>query len=175
MKEHDQKPPAVASKSKQPNSKHCFVCGVENPIGLALEFFETGDGRVAAEPTLPESYQGYPGVVHGGIVAAMLDEIAGRAAMIGDHTHFRLTAKLDIRYRRPVPVGEPIRLQGWVLDDRGRLATAHAEIRLADGTLAAEAEAVLADLPDAPDTEEVLAELGWRVYPDQGSEEGREA
>ena len=175
MKENDQKPLAVASNTKQPNSKHCFVCGVENRYGLGLEFFEIGDGRVAAERSLPDSYQGYPGIVHGGIVASMLDEIAGRAAMIGDHTHFRLTAKLDIRYRQPVPVGERIRVQGWVVEDRGKLATAHAEIRLADGSVAAEAEAVLADLPDAPETEDVLAELGWRVYPDTGSNQGREA
>jgi len=159
---------------KQPNSRHCFVCGVENRTGLGLEFFENGDGRVVAEPCLPEAYQGYPGIVHGGIVASMLDEIAGRAAMIGDHTHFRLTAKLNIRYRRPVPVGETIRLIGWIVDDRGRLATARAEIRLADGALAAEAEAILADLPDAPEREEVLAELGWKVYPDASSERGSE-
>ncbi len=160
---------------KQPNSKHCFVCGLENQTGLGLEFYEIGDGRVAADPCLPDSYQGYPGIVHGGIVASMLDEIAGRAAMIGDHAHFRLTAKLNIRYRRPVPVGETIRLLGWIVEDRGRLATAHAEIRLADGTLAAEAEAILADLPGAPDTEEVLAELGWRVYPEAESERNSES
>jgi uncharacterized protein (TIGR00369 family) len=162
------------SHVKQPNSKHCFVCGVENETGLSLKFFEIGEGRVAAEPCLPESYQGYPGIVHGGIVASMLDEIAGRAAMIGDHNHFRFTAKLNIRYRRPVPVGETIRLEGWVVEDRGRLATAHAEIRLSDGSTAAEAEAVLADLPDAPDQEEVLAELGWKVYPEPGAEPGSE-
>lgn len=157
---------------KQPNSRHCFVCGVENKTGLGLKFFEIGDGRVVAEPCLPDSYQGYPGVVHGGIVASMLDEIAGRAAMIGDHNHFRLTAKLNIRYRKPVPVGETIRLEGWVVEDRGRLATAHAEIRLSDGTKAAEAEAVLADLPGAPDHEEVLDELGWKVYPEASPEQG---
>ena len=155
---------------KQPNSKHCFVCGVENPLGLGLEFYESKDDRATAEVLLPESYQGYPGIVHGGIVAAMLDEIAGRAAMIHDHTHFRLTARLDIRYRLPVPIGEPLRLLGWVVEDRGRLVSAHAEITLADGRVAAEAEALLADLPDAPETDDVLAELGWRVYPDAGSE-----
>lgn len=165
--------PGSTPYAKQPNSKHCFVCGVENSLGLRLEFFEIGEGRVAAEPVLPQSYQGYPGIVHGGIVAAMLDEISGRAAMIEDHNHFRLTAKLEIRYRRPVPVGEKLRLQGWVVQDRGRLMDAHAEIRLMDGTLAAEAKAVLADLPDAPQ-EELLEELGWRIYPDLNPEPGSE-
>lgn len=174
MKDESTDRPSGSDRVKQPNSKDCFVCGVANQTGLGLEFYETGDGHVAAEPRLTEAYQGYPGIVHGGIVASMLDEVAGRAAMIGDHTHFRLTAKLNIRYRRPVPVGETIHLTGWIVEDRGRLATAHAEIRLADGTLAAEAEAILADLPDAPDAAEVLAELGWRVYPDGSSLEGSE-
>jgi uncharacterized protein (TIGR00369 family) len=165
VEEKDHKSLSAPPYTKQPNSKNCFVCGVENQTGLSLEFFELGEGRVAAEPSLPDSYQGYPGIVHGGIVASMLDEIAGRAAMIGNHNHFRLTAKMNIRYRQPVPVGKRIRLEGWVVEDRGRLANAHAEIRLSDGTVAAEAEVVLADLPDAPRTEEVLAELGWRVYP----------
>jgi uncharacterized protein (TIGR00369 family) len=172
VKEKKSKQPSGSPRAKQPNSKHCFVCGIENEAGLRLEFYETGDGRVVAEPIVPESFQGYPGIVHGGIVAAMLDEIAGRAAMINDHNHFRLTAKLEIRYRRPVPTSETIRLQGWIVEDRGRLVDAHAEVRLLDGTLAAEAEAILADLPDAPEEAEVLAELGWRVYPDAGSDRG---
>lgn len=163
-----------SSPVKQPNSKDCFVCGVENKTGLNLEFFEVGNGRVAAEPTLPERYQGYPGIIHGGIVAAMLDEIAGRAAMVHDHNHFRLTAKLEIRFRRPVPVGEPVQLFGWVAEDRGRLVSTHAEIRLKDGTLAAEAKAILADLPGAPVEEEVLDALGWRVYPNEETERGSE-
>ncbi|MDF1500380.1 MAG: PaaI family thioesterase [Anaerolineales bacterium] len=172
MKEKRSEQSGAPARIKQPNSRHCFVCGVENKSGLGLEFFEDGQGRVAAEPCLPESYQGYPGIVHGGIVAAMLDEVAGRAAMIDDHTHFRLTAKLAIRYRRPVPTGETIRLQGWVEEDRGRLVTAHAEVRLNDGTLAAEAEAVLADLSEAPEETEVLEALGWRVYADAEDEQG---
>jgi uncharacterized protein (TIGR00369 family) len=168
VKEKHSEQSGDSARIKQPNSKGCFVCGVENENGLGLEFFELGDGRVAAEPVLPDSFQGYPGIVHGGIVASMLDEITGRAAMINDHNHFRLTAKLEIRYRRPVPTGETIRLVGWVVEDRSRLVNAHGEIRLVDGTLAAEAEAVLADLPDAPEQDEVLEALGWKVYPDPG-------
>ena len=62
----------------QPNSRHCFVCGLENNYGLKLRFKETGPGEVTADYTVPEHFQGYPGVVHGGIVTAMLDEVTGR-------------------------------------------------------------------------------------------------
>ncbi len=65
----------------QPNSQHCFVCGVSNPFGLHLRFFETAPDEVTAYVTLPDHFQGYPGITHGGIIAAMLDEVAGRSHM----------------------------------------------------------------------------------------------
>lgn len=154
------------TQTKQPNSRHCFVCGLENEYGLGMSFYEIGPGEVVVEHVVPDQYQGYPGVVHGGVVAAMLDEVLGRAAMVGEHSHFRLTAKLTIRYRKPVPTGELLRLHGNLLRERGRLAFAHAELRLQDGTLAAEADGVLADLPELPVEEEELERLGWKVYPD---------
>ena len=153
-------------RSKQPNSLYCFVCGIENPVGLHLAFYDGADGEVACDVTLPERYQGYPGVVHGGIVASMLDEVAGRAAMHGDTTRFMMTAKLDIRYRKPVPVGQRLRLVGRLENRRGRLATVRGEIWLPDGSLGAEAEALLSDIPDFFDGAADFERLGWRVYPD---------
>ena len=151
---------------KQPNSRHCFVCGLENTYGLGLKFYETGPGEVMAEVVIPEQYQGYPGVVHGGITAAMLDEVLGRAAMVGDHNHFRVTAKMEVHYRKPVPVGEPLTLLGKLDKQRGRYAFAHAELRLPDGSIGAEAQGALADLKDNTLKEGELESLGWKVYPD---------
>ena len=71
-------------RSPQPNSLKCFVCGLENPYGLHLRFFDSEPGEVIAEVTVPEQFQGYPGIVHGGIIAAMLDEAAGRSQMGND-------------------------------------------------------------------------------------------
>lgn len=155
------------SRSKQPNSRHCFACGLENPYGLSMRFYSLGPGRVEADYVVPDHYQGYPGVVHGGIVAAMLDEILGRVAMTHDPNHFMVTAKMEVRYRQPVPVGEALRLEGILQRDRGRIITAKAWLTLPDGSLAAEAEATLADLPDRPSEPELLSELGWAVYPDK--------
>jgi acyl-coenzyme A thioesterase PaaI-like protein len=154
-------------RRKQPNSRHCFVCGLESPVGLKLSFYAAGAGRTEAEYAVPQRYQGYPGVVHGGIVAAMLDEVAGRAVMSEDFEHFMMTARLDIRYRKPVPVETRLQLSGWVDRRSGRTAKARGELRLPDGSLAAEAEAVLIDLPGGPVDPETLQALGWRVYPDQ--------
>jgi acyl-coenzyme A thioesterase PaaI-like protein len=102
-------------KTYQPNSSHCFVCGLANLIGLHLRFYSTEMGVVKADCIIPDQYQGYPGIVHGGVVSAMLDEAAGRSLMINDKfpdpmkPRFMFTAHLDIRYRKNVPVGEPLR------------------------------------------------------------------
>lgn len=151
---------------KQPNSRHCFVCGLENPVGLRLAFYSTGPGEVACEYSAPEHFQGYPGVVHGGIVASMLDETVGRAAMEGDSNRFMMTAKLEIRYRQPVPTGTPLRVVGRLVSRRGRVAHATGQIVLPDGMVAAEAQAMLVDLPDLPGQDQTLESLGWKVYPD---------
>lgn len=164
MSEHTR--PASAALIRQPNSKHCFVCGLESEVGLKLRFDDNGVDQVHATYTVPRRYQGYPGIVHGGIIAAMLDEIAGRVMMIGDHNRFMMTAKIELKYRKPVPVEVPLALTGRLLRDKGRLAEAHSEIHLPDGTLAAEADITLAQIPPDLKPQETLSALGWRVYED---------
>jgi acyl-coenzyme A thioesterase PaaI-like protein len=152
-------------RSLQPNSKHCFVCGLANPLGLHLRFYDTGPGEVTAEITIPNHYQGYPGVVHGGIVAAMLDEAAGRAHMGGDPPRFMFTARLEIQYRKNVPIGQPLRLVGLAGKTRGRTAASTSAIYDADGLLLAEADALMVDVPDETLKGADLETLGWKVYP----------
>lgn len=150
----------------QPNSRHCFVCGLDNPFGLHLRFYTTAPGEVSAEITVPERFQGYPGVVHGGIVAAMLDEVTGRALMGDPHApRFMYTARLDVHYRKNVPVGKPVRLVGKAGRVKNRSATASGAIYNQDGELLAEAEAVLVDIPQDVLDQANLDELGWKVYP----------
>lgn len=163
----------VSSPQQQPNSRHCFVCGVSNPVGLNLRFYESGPGEITAEYTAPDHFQGYPGVVHGGIVAAMLDEVAGRAHMGGDPPRFMYTARLDIRYRRTVPVGEPLRLVGRAGRTKNRTATAGSQIYGPDGSLLAEAEALLVDVPEEVLASADLEALGWQVYSDEDLEKER--
>jgi uncharacterized protein (TIGR00369 family) len=149
---------------QQPNSAMCFVCGLENPAGLRLVFYETGPGEVTATYAPPEHFQGYPGVLHGGIVATLLDEAGGRVVMIGDYKHFMFTAKIEVKYRRPTPLGQTLTVVGQLIKRRGRLAVAHSELRLPDGAVTAEAELTLADLPGDALSASELAALGWRVY-----------
>lgn len=153
-------------KSLQPSSRHCFVCGVENPLGLQLRFYDSEPGEVVAEYSLHENYQGYPGVAHGGIVAAMLDEAAGRSLMGGmEAPRLMFTARLNVRYRKNVPVGQPLRLVGKAGESRGRTATATSTIYDQAGNILAEAEALLINVPDQVVQNVDLAQLGWQIYP----------
>jgi acyl-coenzyme A thioesterase PaaI-like protein len=151
---------------KQPNSRSCFVCGLENSYGLKLTFIEVAADEVISKTRVPVQFEGYPGIVHGGITAAMLDEVVSRAAMIGDHDHFRVTAKLELRYRKPVPSETELLLRGHLIQARGKLTRARGELVLPDGSIAAEAEALLADYDVGELNSARLEALGWRVYSD---------
>jgi len=155
-------------ENRQPNSQNCFVCGVANPIGLHLKFYVTAPGEVTAECTLPAQYQGYPGIVHGGIVAAMLDEAAGRSFMgEADNPRFTYTARLTVRYRKNIPIEQPLRLVGQAETSKSRLASAKSAIYTLDGSLLAEAEALLINVPPQSLEGIDLQALGWRVYSDE--------
>lgn len=153
-------------KKKQPSSADCFVCGVSNPFGLRLSFYDSGPGKVTCEYIVPEHYNGYPGVTHGGVVAAMLDEALARAFFSGNPNRFMSTAKLVTRYRKPVPTGKPIRLEGEVIKDRGRIGEAQARLYGQDGVLLAEADGTMVEIPDEVLPRENIKLLGWKVYPD---------
>jgi len=129
----------------QGTSRMCFVCGRENPVGLHLHFYEDPEAhQIIAPLNIPEKYQGYPGVVHGGILATILDETTGRAINVGrDEEQFWVTAKLEMRYRQPTPTETPLTAVGWVVRLRSRTAEVAGEIRLPDGTVTAEAAAVV--------------------------------
>jgi uncharacterized protein (TIGR00369 family) len=154
---------------KQPNSRHCFVCGVENTYGLKLKFFETGPGEVIVETIVPDHFQGYPGVVHGGIVASLVDEALGRVHMGSDpeKPRFMYTAKLSVQYRKPVPTNQPLKIVAHAVKHKKRTATSIAEIFGPGGVLLAEADAVLVNVPDDTLNNVDLESFGWKVYPDE--------
>ncbi|PWH18965.1 MAG: hypothetical protein DDG59_04665 [Anaerolineae bacterium] len=151
---------------QQANSRGCFICGLENPVGLHLIFYEERPGEVFAPVFLEPKYEGFPGMAHGGVVAAMLDEACGRALMGSDprQPRFMYTARLDVRYRQHVPLNQPLRLEGKALKDRGRLATAEAKLLTQDGTVLAEAQALLVDVPAGEYQGVDLESFGWKVY-----------
>jgi acyl-coenzyme A thioesterase PaaI-like protein len=152
----------------QPSSTMCFICGVENPVGLKLRIYEVEPGMVESHYTAPPHFQGYPGILHGGIIASILDEVSGRSWMrTVDSPRFMFTAKLEVLYRKNVPIGKPLRLIGKARQDHGRSATAWAGIYDAlTGELLAEGNTILVNVPEDKLSQKTLQDTGWRVYPE---------
>lgn len=148
---------------RQPNSRHCFVCGMENPIGFKV-VFEEENKRVWAEFTPKEEHQGFPGILHGGLIGALLDEAMGRCLMAGGEERWMVSARLEVRYKKPIPIGEPLTVMGEIVQDRGRLVETRGEIRLSDHSLAAQAKGVYIQIPQEM-KEKMEGELGdWQVW-----------
>ena len=124
--------------AEQPSpARLCFGCGSDNPRGLGMRF-RLEDGRAVAEFTPPEYLQGYPGHVHGGGIATMLDEAMGWA--VYEQGIWAMTARFTMRCRDSVRLGEQVTVSGWVTRDRGRFLEMRSELRSPRGDLLAEAE-----------------------------------
>ncbi len=123
----------------------CFACSPKNPIGLHLEFQEIDDTYQTCFTGGPE-HQGYDGILHGGIISTLLDEVTARYIYAKG---FRaLTARLEVRYRRPTPIGVPLIITGRISKVRGKMYELVGKIKLADGTVTAEGKSTVLVLKD---------------------------
>jgi acyl-coenzyme A thioesterase PaaI-like protein len=105
----------------------CFGCSSRNPAGLRLRFWRRAD-QIVGDYTIPDRFHGAPGIAHGGIVAAVLDEFSCAAIYFlrGDRV---VTGELSVRYERPCPVEIPLRIQSWIqAQDHPRYLVVKAEI-----------------------------------------------
>ncbi len=130
---------------RQPDSSMCFVCGRDNPIGLHLTFYIDGY-QVRTTFTPGEEHQGWPGILHGGITSTILDETVGRTCFLVDM--WAVTARFQVRYLKPIPIGQPLTAVAEIVRARSRALEARGRILLADGTIAAEAEGLYIRIPD---------------------------
>lgn len=128
-------------------SRMCMVCGKDNPFSLKARFYELEGDELLGVFSLQDVHQSYPGRVHGGVVTAMLDETIGRAVAIGDPDAFGVTVDLTMRFRKPVPIGDDLRVIARLTRNSSRLFEGTGEILLADGTVAAEASGRYMRLP----------------------------
>ena len=132
---------------KQKNGRYCFACGTENPAGLRAYFYEMEDGALTALFTPREEHQSYPGRVHGGISAALLDEAMGRAIMVREPEIWGVTMTIQLKYRKPVPLGVPLRVIARVTKNTSRAFEAAGELLLPDGSVAVTAGGKFIKLP----------------------------
>ena len=154
----------IKVKKKQPNSKMCLVCGLNNKLGLYTFFYELENGELLAVFKPREEHQGYPGRLHGGMVSTILDETMGRAIMIShDHEFWGVTVEIAVRFKKPVPLEEELRVVGRITRDSKRFFEGTAEILLPDGTVAAEGKGKYMKLPLEKIADFVADEQDWSV------------
>jgi acyl-coenzyme A thioesterase PaaI-like protein len=125
---------------KQPNSKMCFVCGLKNDFGLKSGFFELESGELLAIFQPANEHQGYPGRLHGGLAATILDETIGRSIMISTaDTIWGVTVEFSMRLKKPVPMDGEIRVVARTIKENKRFFEGSGEILLPGGGIAVQA------------------------------------
>jgi len=142
---------------------NCFACGPENPIGMHLHFDRAPDEGVVARATLGSQFQGWRGIAHGGIVMALIDEAMAHAA--GYAGHRGVTASVNVRFRKPVPLERPIEVRGRVTWQRRNVVGVEARVLDGDGTLLAQGEGSFVSrgpLDAADDRRNPTTQDGWR-------------
>ena len=118
----------------------CFACGLKNPFGLKMEFYWEGEDYLCRF-TPRKEHQGYDEIMHGGLVSTLLDEVMGRSLYIQKIE--AVTARLEVRYRQPTPIGQELLIRGQMIEKRGKIWRLAAHITLPDGTVTAEANATM--------------------------------
>ena len=124
----------------------CFVCGQDNLHGLRIQFQRHAGGEITATWIPASVWEGFCGIVHGGVVSTVLDEAMSKA-VAGTGTE-ALTAELRVRFRRHVTAGHEFFVRGWIVSRNKRMIKAEAELTAADGTEHAHAWATFLTLPD---------------------------
>jgi uncharacterized protein (TIGR00369 family) len=119
----------------------CFACGKDNQDGLQLKFIRLDDGRIRTEFIPPKKFQGFKDILHGGIMATLLDEtmihlVFGRGEKV-------VTARLEMKLRKPAKIGEKITITAELLSDSGRRIELAAEAKDPSGELLAEGKGTM--------------------------------
>jgi uncharacterized protein (TIGR00369 family) len=124
---------------------NCFACGTLNTHGLQLEL-HAADDECWTELVLDSRFEGWQGIAHGGIVSTILDEVMAWALV--EHDLWGLTARMQVEFKKPVPIGAPIRGEGHVVSARRRVVEAEGVLRDAAGTVLATATATYVAAPE---------------------------
>ena len=150
--------------AKQQNSRMCFVCGLKNPSGLHASFYELENGELMAVFTARDEHQSYPGRLHGGICATILDETIARAIMIRSRGElWSVTLEFTMRFKKPVPTDQPVRVVGRIVKEGSRIFEGTGEILLPDGSIAVEGQGRYIKMPLSKIIDSSWEEQEWKV------------
>lgn len=127
---------------KEPKSTECFVCGTENKAGLECTFYLLEDGREVCLFSAKTCHEGHPGIMHGGVICAVLDETGGRAYATRTPGSSAYTLELKTNYYHTIPTNTPLICVGSVDEIKEKVYFATAKVILPDGTVAAQSKGV---------------------------------
>lgn len=128
-----------------PKHGPCLVCYDQDPASMGIDWYVDDEGCIHSEAVISERHQGPPGYVHGGALSAIMDDAMGMCAWANGHPV--VAANLNVSFRKPVPLGQTIRIRAWVVEQRGRKVGAAGEILLPDGTAGVEASGTFVAVP----------------------------
>lgn len=142
-----------------------FVHGLRNQSGLHLQYHLAGD-RVVTTWVPSEDHAGFPGLVHGGLIAAVLDDVMGRCSVL--QRRWVVTGRMETRFREAAPLGAALRVEGWTTRFTRRVMQAQARMSLEDGTVVADASGTYLPVPEALLRTMLDAWPGFADYTDTG-------
>lgn len=123
------------------NYQGCFVCGLENQIGLRLNFYYDPASQKAWTEFVPaRQFEGYPGLLHGGIISSVLDEVMIKAILY--ENILAVTSRLTVEFKQPAAIGEKLRAEGWISSRKGKAFFTAGQLLNAQGQLIASAQAI---------------------------------
>lgn len=123
------------------DDQHCFVCGKKNAAGLQLDFELVGEAEVQTSFLPTKQFQGFKDIVHGGIIAAIFDEVMVNGVWLRGIR--AVTGKLEVRLKSPARVGERLHFTGRILRDTGKTVEMESHAVTSGGAIVAEASGLL--------------------------------
>lgn len=155
---------------KQTNSKNCIICGINNPSSVKAPFYEMEDSSVVTLFSYLPEHQSYPGRVHGGMITSMLDELIGRAIWVYEPEALAVTLDINVKFRKPVPYGEPLQGVGKVVKNGRKAYVGEAVIKDMQGNVLAEGSATYFKLAASAITDSDMHEELDAYVPDDVKE-----
>ncbi len=125
----------------------CLICGMKNDLGVHGQFYSMEDGSVGALFTFRPEHQSYPGRVHGGMLATMIDELAGRVLWVDRPDCIAVTMDINVKYHKPVPYNVPLKGRGVYTKKLSRAYEARCYIYDMDNNVLAEGVAKYLIMP----------------------------
>jgi len=138
-----------------------MVCGWENEFSLKASFYELENEEIVAVFKPLQEHQSYPGRLHGGIAGAILDETIGRAIFLKDENVWGVTAELSLKYHKPIPLDEELRVRARITRDTRKIFEGTGEILLRNGDIAVSASGKYIKIPLSQIIETDEHDEGW--------------